>query len=143
KHGIRQAREMVNFAIELEDMLTASNRPSSQISPLKREDVPALMQLAPQALRTNSVADLERHFFENPYFRPDALFALRSRVNSAPLAVGILVENSAYADPRQVDAAMPCFRLGAFGTEGMQTKRLNGLFGFLASAERDVSPLGL
>jgi hypothetical protein len=38
---------------------------------------------------------------------------------------------------------MPCFRLGAFGTEGMQWKRLNGLFSFVVRPGRDVNPLGL
>jgi hypothetical protein len=38
---------------------------------------------------------------------------------------------------------MPCFRLGAFGTEGMQWKRINGLFSFLAAPGKDVNPLGL
>ena len=38
---------------------------------------------------------------------------------------------------------MPCFRLGAFGTEGMQTKRINGLFSFLCASDRDVNPLAL
>src|SRR5260370_1346184 len=44
---------------------------------------------------------------------------------------------------QQVDPAMPCFRLGAFGTEGMQTKRINGLFSFLCASDRDVNPLAL
>jgi hypothetical protein len=141
--GFHPAREMINFAIDLEDMPTASNRPSSQISPLKREDLPALVRMAPGALRTQSIADLERHFFANPYFRPEALFVLRSRVDAAPLAAGVLIEDPAYANPREVDPAMPCFRLGAFGTEGMQTKRINGLFSFLTGEDRDVSFLGL
>jgi hypothetical protein len=38
---------------------------------------------------------------------------------------------------------MPCFRLGAFGTEEMQTKRINGLFSFLAPEGPDVNVLGL
>jgi hypothetical protein len=38
---------------------------------------------------------------------------------------------------------MPCFRLGAFGTEDMNTKRLNGLFSFLAADARDTHPLAL
>jgi hypothetical protein len=38
---------------------------------------------------------------------------------------------------------MPCFRLGAFGTEGMNTKRINGLFSFLAADNRDVTPFAL
>jgi hypothetical protein len=43
----------------------------------------------------------------------------------------------------QVDAGMPCFRLGAFGTEGMQTKRINGLFSCLVQAGREVNAVGL
>ena len=38
---------------------------------------------------------------------------------------------------------MPCFRLGAFGTEGMTTKRVNGLFSILVGEGKDVSPRGL
>ena len=60
-----------------------------------------------------------------------------------PVAVGVLVHDPAYANPKQLDAAMPCFRLGAFGTEGMTVKRANGLFSFVAAADRDVSPLAL
>ncbi len=33
---------------------------------------------------------------------------------------------------------MPCFRLGAFGGEGMTAKRINGLFSFLAADPRDL-----
>ena len=54
--------------------------------------------------------------------------------------MGILITNPTYADPKVVDAGMPCFRLGAFGTEGMQTKRLKGLFSFLT---RDDNQCGL
>jgi hypothetical protein len=68
---------------------------------------------------------------------------LRNRADEAPLAVGILIANLAYADPTQVDSMMPCFRLGAFGTEGMNTKRINGLFSFLARDQRQVNALGL
>jgi hypothetical protein len=67
---------------------------------------------------------------------------MRSRNDDVPLAVGVLVANAEYADPKKVDSDMPCFRLGAFGTEGMRTKRIQGLFSFLA-AERTASALGL
>ena len=33
---------------------------------------------------------------------------------------------------------MPCFRLGAFGTEGMQTKRVNGLFSYVTHDDADA-----
>jgi hypothetical protein len=94
-------------------------------------------------LRTRTAEELQRHLFDNSYFDPDACFLLRSRSDGTPLAIGILILDAAYADPRQVDAGMPCFRLGAFGTEGMQWKRINGLFSFLAAPGKDVNPLGL
>src|SRR5262249_10494729 len=58
-------------------------------------------------------------------------------------AAGVLVTNPAYADPRALDAAMPCFRLGAFGTESMTTKRINGVFSFLVRDDQHVNALGL
>src|SRR5262249_47230732 len=57
-------------------------------------------------------------------------------------AVGIVVTDPGYADVKQIDANMPCFRLGAFGTEGMQTKRINGLFSFVAQPA-DCNRVGL
>jgi hypothetical protein len=143
KQGFRPAREMVNFVIEVVDLPTPPARPSSAITPLRREDVPGVFALVPQALRVSSAAELEKHLFANPYFPAEAAFVLRSRSDQTPVAAGILVLDSTYADPCQVDAQMPCFRLGAFGTEGMQTKRINGLFSFVARPDNNLSPLGL
>jgi hypothetical protein len=81
--------------------------------------------------------------FQNSYFKPESAFILRSRSDHAPLAVGIIVHQAGYADARQIDAAMPCFRLGAFGTEGMAVKRINGLFSFLTRPGKDTNPLAL
>jgi hypothetical protein len=114
------------------------------ITPLRQEDVPLLPQMAPETLRTRNPADLERHLFRNPYFGPEALYALRSRTaDGAPSAVGVLIQDPAYADPRGLDADMPCFRLGAFGTEGMQAKRVRGLFSFLTPPGPNANALGL
>jgi hypothetical protein len=129
-HGFRPAREMINFVVELSEMPTRMDRPTAT-SELRREDIPDLLALAPQALRAKTPAELERHCFQNPYFGPEAFCVLRNRRTGKPDAVSVLIENPAYADARAVDADMPCFRLGAFGTEGMQVKRLNGLFSIL------------
>jgi hypothetical protein len=142
-NGFQPRREMVNFALDLVDMPTPMARPNSAISPATPEDVPAILQLGANILRVSDEAALEKHLFHNPYFPADSLFVLRARTGTAPLAVGIVVANPAYAHPLQVDAAMPCFRLGAFGTEDMQTKRINGLFSFLAADARDTHPLAL
>lgn len=142
-HGFRLAREMVNFVLDLLDLPTPAACTSSLIGPMHREDVPAVFALAPQTLRGATVAELERHLFHNVYFAPDSLFVLRMRQEGPPVAAGILIENAAYADPKKVDSAMPCYRLGAFGTEGMQSKRINGLFSFLSAPNRDTSMLAL
>jgi hypothetical protein len=143
RHGFRLAREMMNFVVDQVELPTRTGKLSNPLSPLTRQDIPAIFALAPEVLRVASPQALEKQLFENPYFKPDSVYVLRSRANNVPLAAGIVIENPGYADPKQVDAAMPCFRLGAFGTEGMQTKRINGLFSFLCGSDRDVNPLAL
>lgn len=137
------AREMVNFVMDLAELPTPSARPNNAFSPLTREDLPVILQMAPQLLRVQTADELEQHLFHNPYFPQDALFALRNKGDGGVLALGIVVVNAAYANPKQVDSAMPCFRLGAFGTEGQTHKRITGLFSFLADLSRDVNPLAL
>src|SRR5262249_23814883 len=78
----------------------------------------------------------------NPYFPPESAFVLRGRDGGAPAAVGLVVSNPAYADPKQLDAGMPCFRLGAFGTEGLTHKRVNGLFSFATADDRNLTQAG-
>ncbi len=142
-HGFALAREMVNFVVDFNDMPTPSARMSSGVSPLTPADVPAVLALAPEVLRVRTPEALHAHLFKNPYFPPEALFALRSRADNAPVAVGIVIDEPSYADPLAVDSAMPCFRLGAFGTEGMQVKRLRGVFSFLARLDKSLFSLGM
>jgi hypothetical protein len=54
-------------------------------------------------------------------------------------AAGVLVLNKTFADPTQLDPSMPCFRLGAFGTEGMQTKRINGMFSYITREDSNCT----
>jgi hypothetical protein len=142
-HEFRLTREMLNFVMDLIEMPTPAAPPKNPVTPLRREDLPALLAMEPRAFRATTAAELERHFFHNPYFSPEAVFVNRGQEGQAPVAVGVLIANPAYADPKQIDAAMPCFRLGAIGTDGMQTKRINGLFSFLTRAQQHVVPLGL
>jgi hypothetical protein len=142
-HGFRPVREMINYILDLSDMPTPPARLSSTITPLQPGDIPAVVKMAPNVLRVNTADHLERHLLHNPYFGAEAVFALRDRTGGEPVAVGILIEQAAYADPKLVDANMPCYRMGAFGTEGMATKRINGMFSFLAPEGKSVSHLGL
>jgi hypothetical protein len=141
RQGFEQTREMVNFVLDFVEMPTPSARTRSDITPLTPEDVPAVLELSEGVLGTRTADELERHLFHNPYFGPESLFALRQG-SGRPVAVGLLVDGN-YADPRQVDAAMPCFRLGAFGSENQTAKRIKGLFSFLTAAGPDVSLRGL
>jgi hypothetical protein len=143
QRGFALAREMVNFVVDIGDLPTITAQPRSAIVPMVRADVPALFALAPHVLRSGTADDLERHLFDNPYFPPSAVFVLRSRRNDSIWGAGVFVQNRAYADPVAVDPAMPCFRLGAFGTEGMQTKRINGLFSLLCRDDAQCAPLGM
>lgn len=140
--GFAQTREMINYVMDMVDMPTPAARPSSLITPLNVADLPAVAQLGKGILRVPE-SKLEDHLFRNPYFSGTSLFALRSKNDDTPVAVGIVVANDAFADPKQLDSSMPCFRLGAFGTEGMTAKRINGLFSFLAADTRDVHLYGL
>src|SRR5262249_23093440 len=67
RNGFRQAREMINYIIDLVDLPTAPARPGNPITPLQRADVPAIFNMMPEALRVGIPAELERHFFDNPY----------------------------------------------------------------------------
>jgi hypothetical protein len=141
--GFAARREMVNYVMDLTDMPTPAARVNSAIGPLTPKEVPAIFALAPSLFRARTTSELEQHLFHNRYFPPEALFGIRPRSKDAPLAVGILIDNPAYASPRQVDSAMPCFRAGAFGCEGLQVKRMNGLFSMAVSEGRGVSSFGL
>ncbi|HEY7153585.1 MAG TPA: hypothetical protein VH575_06470 [Gemmataceae bacterium] len=143
RNGFRLRREMVNFVLDRAAMPAPSARSGCPIGSTTPDDVPAILELGANVLQVKDRTALERHLFHNPYFSADAVFALRENADAPPRAVGIFIANAAYADPRQVDAAMPCFRLGAFGTEGMSSKRLNGLFSFLSADSPDAPALAL
>jgi hypothetical protein len=143
RHGFAVVREMVNFVMDLAEMPTPAARPSNAFTEVRAEDLPAILQMAPNVLRVRAADELGRDLLNNPYFSADAVFALRHKADAPPVAVGVMVADPAYANPKQLDAAMPCFRLGAFGTEGLTHKRINGMFSFLADVGRDVNPLAL
>jgi hypothetical protein len=142
KKGFRRARDIVNFYVPFGDMPTPSETGAGAMTPLTPADVPALFGFLPQALRVSRPELLSEHLFDNPYFSSDALFAMRSRGGEL-MAAGVAVYDPAYADPCAVDANMPCYRLGAFGTEGMQAKRLKGVFSFLARPNSSLPALAL
>lgn len=142
-HGMAKARDMVNFILNPSEMPTISAKPGSVISPLAPADLSSLYALAPELWHGMSQRDLWRHLFENPHFPPEFLFALRSRTDQRLLAVGILIDDPSFADPEQLDASQPCFRLGSFGGEWEQTKRVRGMFSVAVAGDRNAPVFAL
>ncbi|MFO0969678.1 MAG: hypothetical protein U0793_29315 [Gemmataceae bacterium] len=142
-HGFHKAREVMNFLIDLVDMPTPSARVANVVTPVTSADIPAILRMCPPALRVQSEEALERHLLRNPYFGTQSVFALRRRSDDAPVGVGVLVAEPTFAKPRAVDSNMPCYRLGAFGSEGMTTKRINGLFSFVCRPDANVYAVGM
>jgi hypothetical protein len=142
KHEFVLAREMINFVLAFENMPTPSARLGSSVTPATVEDIPAIFALNPAMFRVNSADTLKKAIWNNPWYGPESLFVMRDR-DGAPYAAGIFIADAKYADPRAVDASMPCFRLGAFGTEGMTTKRIRGLFSFVTHSDRNIFSAGM
>jgi hypothetical protein len=140
--GFAKTREVCNFVLDLVEMPTPAARAATAISPLRTEDLPLLKQAAPNVLRA-SLTDIEKAWFRNSWYPPSSLFCLRHRTENRPLAVGALILNSVFADPKLIDSSMPCFRLGAFGAEGLTVKRVNGLFSFFTADPQDTNALGV
>lgn len=136
-HGFSKVREQVNFVAEPVDLPTMANRGGLPIRRLKPEDLPALAELGRGLIRIPD-DKLESYYFSNPYFPVEAFLVMEDR-DRKPIAVSVGLESATWADAKKVDPLAPCFRMGAFGTEGLNTKRVNGLFSFVAKPEHVLS----
>lgn len=141
EQGFRLSREMVNFAVNVLDLPTSPTGTPANVTAFRPEDVAFVAQAGAGVLRLPPEA-LTDYFFANPLFPSESLRVLRDRQGN-PLAVGLIIENEHYADVRQADPLAPCFRLGAFGTEGLNVKRINGLFSFLVGDPSKTISCGL
>ncbi len=135
EQGFAHVRDMINYWLPPGDSITVVNPASSMIEELRPEDIPTIAAMGQGVLRIPP-EKLEAYLFSNPYFSVKAVRVLRSRGTTTPFAIGIGIENANYADVRKIDPLAPCFRLGAFGTEGLNTKRVNGMFSFLVCGSR-------
>lgn len=135
--GFKHARDVVNFWADPVDLPTLLGRSKLPLNRLRREDVPAVAELGRGVIRIPD-DQLAGYLFENPYFPPESLLLLRDS-QGKPVACGFGYDCSTYADVKKVDPLAPCFRLGAFGTEGLNTKRINGLFSYVARPEHALT----
>jgi hypothetical protein len=130
EHGFTEKRTMINYVAELSRLPAPERLPSNRlIEPLKREDLRQLIALEPSLFADIDEQSLERFFWSNAFYGfPESLFALKDAERGKLVGAFLLVVNDRFADPTKIDSAMPCFRLGAFGTERERHKRVTGLF---------------
>jgi hypothetical protein len=140
-NGFTKAREYVNYVADPVDLPTIANRGGVPIRRLRREDIPALAEMGKGLVRLPA-DKLEQHYFANPYFPAEAFLVVEER-GGGLIAVGVGIEAATWADPKRVDPLAPCFRMAAFGTEGLNCKRVNGLFSYVVSKPEHALPAGL
>jgi hypothetical protein len=139
EHGFTQNRSMINYVAELSRLPAIDQLPSNRlVTHLNRDDLPHLAALAPALFCDLDLHTLEQFYWENPFYSfPDRLLALKDAASGDLRGVSVLVIDDRFADPTKIDSSMPCFRLGAFGTERQRHKRVNGLFSAVFEDERD------
>jgi hypothetical protein len=139
-NGFARARDVINYLADPVDLPTVASRGGTPIRRLRKDDLPAVAGMGKGVIRL-PLERLDTYFFANPYFPAEAVLVMEGR-GDQPVAVGVGLESSTYADVKMVDAHAPCFRLGAFGSEGLNTKKVNGLFSFVATPQHTL-PAGL
>jgi hypothetical protein len=139
-HGFRKAREVVNFSQSIADLPTMFQRPGLNITVARPDDVPAIEALVPGFLRLRGL-ELAAHLLKSPNIPADAVYVLRRR-DGTPRGVGVLIDDGSYAGVDEFDPRAPTYWSGAFGTEGLPAKRVNGLFSFVAAPDKDAALVG-
>lgn len=137
-----KAREMVNYAADPVELPTIAIRVGTPIRRLERSDIPAMARMGKDLIRLPA-EKLEQYYFSNPYFPIEAFLVLDAQDGSGPAAIGVGLESATWADVKKVDPLAPCFRMGAFGTEGLNSKRVNGLFSYVVLKPEHAVSAGL
>jgi hypothetical protein len=137
--GFPEKRAMINYVAELSGLPRRSRIPADRrIERLKPDELPRLLALAPRLFGGTEVEAIEQFFWNNTFYPfGDSLFAFKDPGSGEILGAYVLVIDDHFADPTKIDAAMPCFRLGAFGTERERHKRVNGLFSCVFADEAE------
>jgi hypothetical protein len=129
-------REMVKFVAETGASPRTPVPAGLALGALSRDELPQILELGESLFAEDDPDHLARFYWENPFFTPDSLYAVRSdHGRGQVVGAAIAVIDSRYADPSRLDAAMPCFRLGALGTERERHKRVNGMVSCLFADE--------
>jgi hypothetical protein len=139
QHDFVETRRMINYVADVSRIPDRGQLPPARgIEPLKPEETPRLIELAPALFPDSDASALAQFYRDHPFHDfSQSLVALKDAGSGAIRGVALLVVNDRFADPTKIDAAMPCFRLGALGTEGERHKRVNGLFSAVFADESD------
>jgi hypothetical protein len=138
-HNFIQIRSMINYVAETSRLPVLDRLPPTRlVTRLERDELPHLSTLMPAKFGKLDVHSIGQFFWENPfYFFPDHLLALKVADGGDFRGVSLLVLDDRFADATKIDPAMPCFRLGAFGTERQRHKRVNALYSCLFVDQHD------
>ncbi|MBN9520002.1 hypothetical protein J0H58_15990 [bacterium] len=140
--GFQKARDVVNYAADPVDLPTIADRGGKLVRRLTRADIPLLAEMGRGVIRVPD-EQLERYVFASPYFPAESFLVVDGAHGTGPVAVGVGLDNPNWADVKKVDPLAPCFRMGAFGTEGLNSKRVNGLFSYVVIKPEHALPAGL
>ena len=143
EHNFTQIRSMINYVAETSRFPALDRLPPTRLlTKLERAELPNLATLMPANLGEFDVPTLGQFFWENPFYSfPDHLLALKDTESGEIRGISLLVVDDRFADPTKIDSSMPCFRLGAFGTERQRHKRVNGLYSCLFVDDDDADLL--
>lgn len=133
-HGFSEKRQMINYVAELDRLPESSIPDGWHVEPLSADALPSLISLGAGVLPDDEPETLQHFFWENPFFGPESLLVLRDQ-SERMVAGALLIGNRGFADPTKLDSNMPCFRLGALGTERERHKRVNGMFSCVFETE--------
>jgi hypothetical protein len=135
--GFVRRRAMINYLAEL-DRLPRRGVPEGQaIARVMSTDLRRALALGRGLVQEEVPEALEGFYLGNAYFDPSCLYILETSRGVAPLGLALAIADASYAHPTKLDAAMPCFRLGAMGTETERHKRVNGMVSCLFATEAD------
>lgn len=137
QHGFDATRTMINYAADRAAIAEPAESSDLTIASLDRDGLAEVARRLDPGAGPVQFESLERFYRGNPYFDDESLYVVRKSNDPRVRGVAMLVVRPGYADPAQVDPAMPCFRLGAFGTEHQRHKRINGMFSCLFETPAD------
>ncbi|HJZ89646.1 MAG TPA: hypothetical protein VKE40_02165 [Gemmataceae bacterium] len=137
--GFAHVREMVNFSQSIGDLPTMFQRPSLNVTLVRPGDLPAIESMVSGLPRLRGPA--LANYLMTSGLATEAVFVLR-RSDGSPRGVGVLIDDAALPGVETLDAKSPAFWFGAFGTEGLPAKRVNGLFSFVAPPGKDLLHVG-